>query len=51
MRVEEVEMSSEIVALLFLAGWVVATVVFTLAIVVAVDPSASDAPAQREQER
>ena len=36
---EEVELSSEIVALIFLAGWVVATVAFTLVIVVAVDPS------------
>jgi hypothetical protein len=44
-------LSSEIVALLFLAGWVVATVVLTLVIVVAVDPSASDARAGRDEER
>jgi hypothetical protein len=32
-------LSSEIVALLFLAGWVVATVVFTIVVVIKVDPS------------
>ena len=36
---EEVELSPEIVALLILLGGIVAAVVFTLAIVVAVDPS------------
>ncbi len=36
---EEVELSPEIVALLVLLGGVVAAVVFTLVIVVAVDPS------------
>jgi hypothetical protein len=49
--VEEVEMSSEIVALIFLAGWVVATVVLTLVILVAVDPPASDARAERDEGR
>jgi hypothetical protein len=48
---EEVELSSEIVALLFLAGWVVTTVVFTLAVVVAVDPSASDGQSEGDEER
>ncbi len=38
-RAEEVELSPEIVALLVLLGGVVAAVVFTLVIVVAVDPS------------
>ena len=36
---EEVELSPEIVALLVLLGGVVAAVVFTLVIIVAVDPS------------
>ena len=38
-RAEEVELSPEIVALLVLLAGVVAAVVFTLVIVVAVDPS------------
>jgi hypothetical protein len=42
-------LSSEIVALLFLTGWVVATVVFTLAIVVAVNPAASDGQAEGDE--
>ncbi len=36
---EEVELSPEIVALLILLGGIVAAIVFTLVIVVAVDPS------------
>lgn len=46
---EEVGLSSEIVALLFLAGGVVAAVVFTLAIVVAVDPVAANTRAENEE--
>jgi hypothetical protein len=49
--VKEVALSSEIVALLFLAGWVVATVAFTLSVVVAVDPSASDWQAEGDEVR
>ena len=44
-------MSPEIVALLFLAGGAVAAVMFTLAIVVAVDPSVPDARAEQGEER
>jgi hypothetical protein len=39
---EEVELSPEIVALLFLAGGAVAAVVFTIAVVIKVDPSDSN---------
>jgi hypothetical protein len=38
------------VALLFLAGGAVAAVVFTLVIVVAVDPSVPDARAEQNEE-
>ena len=44
-------MSAEIVALLVLAGGAVAAVVFTLVIVVAVDPSVPNTRAENEGER
>ena len=44
-------MSAEIVALLILLGAIVAAVVFTLAIVVAVDPSDANRRAENEGEK
>jgi hypothetical protein len=46
-----VELSAEIGALLILAGGAVAAVVFTLVIVVAVDPSVPDTRAENEGEK
>ena len=48
---EEVELSSEIVALLVLIGAIVAAVVFTLFIVVAVDPSDANPRSENEGEK
>ncbi len=50
-RAEEVELSPEIVALLFLLGAVVAAVVFTVVIVLVVDPSDASTPEEAGQER
>jgi hypothetical protein len=48
LRAEEVGLSPEIVALLVLAGEAVAAVVFTIVIVVAVDPSVPNGRAENE---
>ncbi len=48
---EEGELSAEIVALLILLGGIVAAVVFTLVIVVAVDPSDANSRSGNEGEK